>query len=67
MVMSTGLGWQHKEALTGQRWENLSFSNDSNFNGLKFIKINLNPLVYYNNDSWSFSEDGKEPVYYLEN
>ena len=63
--MSTGLSWQHKEALTGQRWENQSFNDD--FNGLKFIKIYLNPLVYNNDDGWSFSEDGKEPIYYLEN
>lgn len=65
--MSTGLSSHHKEALTGQRWENLSFNNDCNFNGFEFIKIYLNPLVCYNNDSCSFSEDGKKPIYYLEN
>ena len=65
--MSKGLSCQHKQALTGQRWENLSFNNDSNFNGLKFIKIYLNPQVYNKNDNWPFSRDGKEPIYYLKN
>lgn len=65
--MSEGLVCQHKEAVTGQRQEYLSFNNDSNFNGLKFIKIYLNPQIYNNSDNWTFSGDGKERIYYIKN
>lgn len=43
-----------------QIWGNLSFNNDSNLNGLKFIKRYLNLWISNNNHSWSSSEDDKK-------